>query len=131
LALAIASGATFVARGYAGDIQGTADLMVKAAEHQGISIVDILQPCVTFNKEQTHGFFQENTYKLDESHDPRNKEAAFKKALEWGEKQIPLGIFYLSDEPSFESGLPQIVGSPLIDNNPVRSDLNVLFEEYV
>jgi 2-oxoglutarate ferredoxin oxidoreductase subunit beta len=132
LAVAIAAGATFVARSYAGDIQGTADLMVKAAEHQGISIVDILQPCVTFNKELTHGYYQENTYKLGSDHDSKSKEAAFKKALEWGPKQIPLGVFYQNDdEPTYESELPQIAGGPLIDNDPSRKDLTSLFEEYI
>lgn len=131
IALAIASGATFVARGYAGDIQGTAELMIKANEHQGISILDILQPCVTFTKEMSHTFYQQNTYKIDASHDVRNKEAAFKKALEWGEKQIPLGVFYQIDEPTYESGLPQIADKPLIDNDPERKDIMSLFEEYI
>jgi len=131
LALAISAGATFVARCYAGDIQGTANMMIKASEHQGISIVDILQPCVTFNKELTHGFYQENTYWLDESHDSKNIEAAFKKSLEWGPKQIPLGVFYQNEEPSYESEIPQIANNPLIDNDPVRKDLASLFEEYI
>jgi 2-oxoglutarate ferredoxin oxidoreductase subunit beta len=130
LALAIASGATFVARGYAGDIQGTADLIVKASEHQGVSILDILQPCVTFNKELSHTFYQKNSYKLDQNHDVKNKEIAFKKALEWGEKQIPLGVFYETDEPAYESQLPQIANNPLIDNNPERKNLTDLFDEF-
>ncbi len=132
LTLAIAAGATFVARSYAGNIQETADLMVKANEHQGISVLDILQPCVTFNKELTHTFYQENIYMLDKSDDVKNKEEAFKKALEWGEKRIPLGVFYQNDdEPSYESILPQIAKNPLIDNDPVRTDLTSLFEEFV
>jgi 2-oxoglutarate ferredoxin oxidoreductase subunit beta len=131
VALAIASGATFVARAYAGDIQGTAELMIKANEHQGISILDILQPCVTFNKEADHTFYQKNIYKIDSSHDVTNKEAAFKKALEWGEKQIPIGIFYETSELTHESKIPQISDVPLIDNNPERKDLTQLFEEFV
>jgi 2-oxoglutarate ferredoxin oxidoreductase subunit beta len=130
LTTAIAAGATFVARGYAGDISGTTELMIKANEHQGIAILDILQPCVTFNKVLTHGFFQENTYKL-KNHDVKSKEAAFKKALEWGEKQIPLGVFLDIDEPTYESQLPQIAETPLIDHDPVRKDLKDLFEKYV
>jgi 2-oxoglutarate ferredoxin oxidoreductase subunit beta len=130
LTTAIAAGATFVARGYAGDISGTTELMIKANEHQGIAILDILQPCVTFNKVLTHGFFQENTYKL-KNHDVKSKEAAFKKALEWGEKQIPLGVFLDIDEPTYESQLPQITETPLIDHDPVRKDLKDLFEKYV
>jgi 2-oxoglutarate ferredoxin oxidoreductase subunit beta len=131
LAVAIASGATFVARAYAGDIEGTTDLMIKASEHQGISILDILQPCVTFNKDLTHDYYQKNTYYLGKDHDVKNKEAAFKKSQEWGEKQIPIGIFYQVEKPSYESQLPQISKNPLVDNDPVRKNLTELFEEYV
>ncbi|MBN1168920.1 2-oxoacid ferredoxin oxidoreductase [Candidatus Woesebacteria bacterium] len=131
IAVAIASGATFVARAYAGDIQGTTDLMIKANEHKGISILDILQPCVTWNKEQTHDFYRANTYYLGGDYDVKNKEAAFKKSLEWGEKQIPIGVFYEVDEPSYESQIPQVKENPLVDNNPVRKDLTDLFEEFV
>jgi 2-oxoglutarate ferredoxin oxidoreductase subunit beta len=131
LSLAIASGATFVARGYAGDIAGTAELMQKAAAHQGISILDILQPCVTFNKEYSHTFYQDNTYQLGEDHDPKNKELAFKKALEWGEKQIPLGVFYETDEPSYESQIPQIKDRSLIDIPVDRKNLSDLFAKFV
>lgn len=132
IALAIAAGATFVARAYAGDIQGMAELMIRANEHRGISILDILQPCMTFNKLLNHNFYRENTYKLDESHDVKNKEAAFKKALEWGEKKIPIGVFYQNeDEPSYESEIPQIAKEPLVKSNPVHKNLTDLFEEYV
>jgi len=131
IALAIASGATFVARGYAGDIQGTTSLMIKASEHRGFALLDILQPCVTFNKEMTHTYYRENTYWLDPGHNVTDKSSAFKKALEWGPKQIPLGIFYQVDQPTYESGLTQIEKFPLIDSNPVRKDVSKLFEEYV
>ena len=131
LTVAIASGATFVARGYAGDIAGTADLMAKAAAHQGISILDILQPCVTFNPMYSHTFYRDNIYQLGPNHDPKNKEVAFKKALEWGEKQIPLGIFYQSDEPSYESAIPQIKDKPLIDIPVDRKNLSELFKKFI
>lgn len=115
LALAIAAGATFVARGYAGDIPGLTELMIQAAQHQGFAVLDVLQPCQTFNKQYTHLYFQQNTYhlnplltkggqggvneslpsNLDEKletgnskliHDPTDKAAAFIKALEWGDQ---------------------------------------------
>lgn len=127
--LAIASGATFVARAYSPDIPKLAELIIKANEHQGFSVIDILQPCITFNKEQTPLFYQENTYHLGTDHDPANKEAAFKKSLEWGEKQIPLGIFYQVDKPSYESQLPQIKEKPLIENFQARN-LEDLFKKY-
>jgi 2-oxoglutarate ferredoxin oxidoreductase subunit beta len=99
LTLAIASGATFVARAYAGDIPFLADMIIKANNHQGLSTIDILQPCITFNKEYTHQFFQQNIYKLGSDYDPTNKTTAFTKSLEWGPKQIPLGIIYQEDRP--------------------------------
>jgi 2-oxoglutarate/2-oxoacid ferredoxin oxidoreductase subunit beta len=131
LTLALAAGATFVARGYAGDIAGLASLMIKAQEHRGISVLDILQPCVTFNKDFSHSYYQDNIYRLDQTHDVTNKEAAFRKAQEWGPKQIPVGIFYQVDAPSYESQFPQLAAGPLIHNSPDRKDLSDLFQSFV
>ena len=105
LALAIAAGATFVARAYTGDIPKLTQIIIEANKHQGFSFIDILQPCVTFNKQFTHQFFQENTYQLDSSHDSTNKFLAYEKAHEFGLKQIPLGIFYKVDKqtPKFNA----------------------------
>ncbi len=130
-ALAIASGATFVARSYAGDITTTSELMIRAWRHKGISVLDILQPCVTFNKELTHTFYQQNTYKIDEKYDVKDKEKAFKRVLEWGEKKIPLGVFYEVDEPTLESKIPQIAETPLVEKKLERKNLEDLFEEYI
>jgi 2-oxoglutarate ferredoxin oxidoreductase subunit beta len=130
LALAIASGATFVARAYAGNIPNLIETMIAAQQHKGVAIIDILQPCISWNKEYTPGFYQENTYFLDAAHDATNKEAAFKKALEWGPKQIPLGIFYKVERPTYESQLPQIAQQTLVESNPQRTDLSALWEKY-
>ncbi|MFC1801215.1 thiamine pyrophosphate-dependent enzyme [Nanoarchaeota archaeon] len=97
LALALASGATFIARGFSGDIQHLKELIKAALNHQGFALIDILQPCITFNKINTFAWYQERVYKM-ENHDSSNKIEAFKKAQEWGEK-IPLGIFYQEQRP--------------------------------
>jgi 2-oxoglutarate/2-oxoacid ferredoxin oxidoreductase subunit beta len=131
LTLALGAGATFVARGYAGDIAGLAALMMKANDHPGTAIIDILQPCVTFNKEYTHTFYRDNSYQIGPDYDTTDKNAAFKKAQEWGPKQIPLGIFYQVSEPTYESKFPQILKNPLIKNSPVRKDLSTLFNHFV
>jgi len=117
LALAVASGATFVARAYTGDIAKLTEMIEKANAHQGCAVVDILQPCITFNKICTHQFFQANVYHLDEKYDPTNKIKAFEKSMEWalpaggqGEKKIPLGIFYEVSKPTPE---PQSQTDPL------------------
>ena len=131
LAMAITSGATFVARGYSGDIPGLTKLMIQANEHKGLSVVDILQPCTTFNKEYTHAYFQENIYHLGEDHDVRSKEAAFKKTFEWGPKSIPIGIFYKEETPTYESHFPQIAEKPLVDIPVDRKNMNELFKKFM
>ncbi len=130
LTLAITAGATFVAREYASHIPQLSELFQKAAEHKGISVVDVLQPCVTFNELYTHEFYQNNTYYLDPSFDKTDKEQAFKKALEWGEKQIPLGVFYEVDEPSYEAQIPQIGQKPLVDTPVAKRDIQEIITDY-
>lgn len=130
LALALASGATFIARAYAGDIPKLTELIKKANDHKGFSFIDVLQPCVTFNKEFTHKFFQENTYYLGKDYDPTNKEEAFKKSMDFGLKQIPLGILYQVDKPSYESQLPQLKEKVLVEQSPARKNLDPLFKKY-
>jgi 2-oxoglutarate/2-oxoacid ferredoxin oxidoreductase subunit beta len=131
LALAIASGATFVARAYSGDIPKLTELIIQANAHKGFALIDILQPCVTFNKVCTHNFYQDNVYYLGEEHDPTNKAKAFIKAQEFAEKHIPLGIFYKKELPTFESNLPQLKENALVDIPLTnRSDISVLFKKY-
>lgn len=131
ITLAIAAGATFVARGYAGDIPRVAELMKQANAHKGIAILDILQPCVTFNKLYTHQFYQDNTYQLDDKYDPTDKNAAFAKAQEWGEKSIPMGIFYKSDRQSYESQVPTLKSGTLVSRTVEKRDVSELFKKFV
>ncbi len=101
LAVAIALDASFVARANAQDREQTKDLMKQAIAHKGYALLDILQPCVTYNKLNTYQWFKEHTYYLDESHDPHDRMAAFQKATETD--KLPLGVFYLSpNKPPFE-----------------------------
>jgi 2-oxoglutarate/2-oxoacid ferredoxin oxidoreductase subunit beta len=130
VALAIASGATFVARAYASDIPQLTDLIIKANSHHGISVIDILQPCVTFNKICTHQYYQENVYYLGANYDKTDKNNAFTKALEWGPKKIALGILYQQDSASYESQIPQLRESVLMKHFPVRKNLDELFKKF-
>lgn len=130
LRVALASGATFLARAYSGDVDHVAELMVAASKHRGFAVIDILQPCVTFNREYTHAFYQSNTYRLPSTHDKTDKVAAYKKTLEWGEKQIPLGILYQVESPSYEEQIPQIAKQPLINIDLKKRDVSRLFSSY-
>ncbi len=101
IAVAIALDASFVARANAQDREQTKELMKKAITHKGYALLDILQPCVTFNKLNTYQWFKDHTYYLDDSHDPHDRAAAFRKATET--EKLPLGVFYISPEkPTFE-----------------------------
>ena len=91
--LAIAAGAGFVARAFTGHKEQLIDIMKQAISYNGYAIVDILQPCVSFNKINTFGWYNKRVYELDESYDCENKAAAMEKTMEFGEK-IPLGILY-------------------------------------
>jgi len=91
--LAIAAGAGFVARAFTGHKEQLIDIMKQAISYNGYAIVDILQPCVSFNKINTFGWYNKRVYELDASYDCENKAAAMEKTMEFGEK-IPLGILY-------------------------------------
>ncbi|MDP4091989.1 MAG: thiamine pyrophosphate-dependent enzyme [Bacillota bacterium] len=98
--LAIAAGAGFVARAFSGDTKHLTSIMIEAIKYRGYSLVDILQPCVSFNKVNTFQWYSKRVYKLDESHDVTDRLKAMEKAMEWGER-IPIGILYKKDKPVF------------------------------
>jgi len=114
MALAMASDISFLARGFAGDIDHLAGLIQAAVTHRGFALVDILQPCVSFNRRNTFQWYRERVYKVeDEGYDPTDKAAALVKAQEWGDR-IPIGIIYRQERPTFEDGLPQLKKGPLV-----------------
>lgn len=113
LALAITQGATFVAQAFAGQVPLTIELIKAAMNHKGFALVNILQPCVTFNKVNTYHYYLEKTYKLEETHDPSNMTQALAKSTEVYEEKFPLGIIYKVDKPAFHEQWPQL-DKPLI-----------------
>jgi 2-oxoglutarate ferredoxin oxidoreductase subunit beta len=114
LALAVALDCSFVARGYAGDGEHLTRMMKEAVTHKGFALLDILQPCVTYNKLNTYAWFKERVYRLASTYDPTDRAAAFTKALEFGPK-IPLGVIYRNERPSLDDRLPVVQGAPVVD----------------
>ena len=99
MALALASGCGYVARGFSGQPKHLMKLYVDGIRYPGFALIDVFSPCVTFNKVQTYDWFRERVYKLEESgHDPANFHGAMDKALEWGAK-IPIGLLYRNPNP--------------------------------
>ncbi len=114
LALALAVGGTFLARGFAGDVKHLAGLVAQAVAHRGYALLEVLQPCVTFNRKNTYDWYRERIYDLQETgHDPTDRAAAFEKALEWGER-IPVGVLYQARLPTYEEQLPVLQEGPLV-----------------
>jgi len=102
LALALAAGATFLARGFAAQPKALVALMTAAIAHRGFSIVEVMSPCVTFNKHNTYAWFRENVYDIAErdGYAPTDRGAAFDALTRDG--AIPLGIIYRENRPTFE-----------------------------
>jgi 2-oxoglutarate/2-oxoacid ferredoxin oxidoreductase subunit beta len=131
LALAIASNASFVARSFAGDTEHLSKLIVMAIRHHGFALVDVLQPCVSFNHVNTYDFYRSRVYKLEDevSYDPSDRVSAFKKSLEWGER-IPIGLLYRCERPVFEE-TPGIRGQiPLVQQKLDPLSIAPLLEEF-
>ncbi len=114
IALALASGATYVARGFSGDVKQLTDLVAGGIQHKGFAFVDVFSPCVTYNKVNTFDFFRQRVYKLESAgHDPSDIVAAWQRALEWGDK-IPIGLFYRTERPSYEDLEEVLHAGPLL-----------------
>jgi 2-oxoglutarate ferredoxin oxidoreductase subunit beta len=127
--LAIAAGATYVARGWTGSQRHLTDLIKGGIQHRGFALIDTFSPCVTFNKDNTHDFFRQRTRKLEDSdYTPDDFGRAMELGYQWGE-EIPIGLFWKRDdlasldelEPVLESGGP-IARRPLgIDPETAQS----------
>lgn len=129
MAFAIALDASFVARSFSMEMEYNAGLIAEAIQHKGFALIDILQPCVSFNKENTYQWYKERVYKLDGDHDPLDKMAAFQKAQEWGDR-IPMGIFYKKIKPNYTDLVfgpeePSLAGRGFGD-----TDFKTLMEEF-
>lgn len=114
IATAINGGATFVARGFSGDPKHLATLIAAAIQHRGYALVDVLQACVIYNKVNTYDFYRQRVYKLDEAgHDPADRDGAWRRAHEWGER-IPIGIVYqASGQPTYEEQVKALKAGPV------------------
>ncbi len=103
LLLAVASDCSFVARGFAGEIDHLKELIKAGILHKGFAFIDILQPCVSFNKVNTFKWYSERVYHLEEEkgYDPGARSAALQRAQEWGER-IPIGILYRCERDTLD-----------------------------
>ena len=130
LALALTMGAGFVARGFSGDIPHLAQLMKEAITYKGYALIDILQPCVVWNKVNTFSWYKDRVYYLPEDYDDTDKKAAMEKSLEFEDK-IPVGILYREEKQDYASKFNFIKnGLPLVDRELDPMDVAKLMDEF-
>lgn len=126
LLLALASGATFVARGFSGEADHLKELIKQGILHRGFAFIEVLQPCVTFFN--TYQLFREKVYKIDGSHDPTDFEAALRLAQQ--EDRLPIGVFYRVERPTLEDYFAYAMRPPPALRKPQAPDLSKTIERF-
>src|SRR5437588_3716275 len=103
ISLALAAGATYVARAFSGKQKHMVEMFKGAIQHKGFALVDVFSPCVTYNKDNTYQWFNPRVKILEEQgHDPTDFHKAIERGYQWGE-EIPIGLFWKRTElPSLE-----------------------------
>jgi 2-oxoglutarate ferredoxin oxidoreductase subunit beta len=133
IALGLVSGATYIARGFSGDASQLTNLIEQGIQHKGFALVDVMSPCVTYNKINTYEWFRERVYRLeDENHNVINMEEAIRKSQEWDSK-IPTGTFYKINRPTYESEEPALKEGNLVsrDINTGKQIAKDIFAEFI
>ena len=129
--VAIASGAGFVARAFTGHKEQLISLMKQAIEYKGYALVDILQPCVSFNKTNTFAWYNQRVYEMDESYDRSDKTIALQKAMEFGDR-IPLGVLYYEEKKTYHQKNEVLKqGTPLLERKTEPAFVKRLIETYI
>ncbi len=150
IALAVGAGYTFIARGYALDVRYLSNLIAQAIRHKGSSFIDVLQTCPTYNDLYTKDWYdagpegKPRIYKLEETgydpvvHDPNDGEEIIAKKVqavgrsyEWG-KQIPVGVYYNIERPTYEEELanrrPSLAETSLVNVDLADRDISPLMD---
>jgi 2-oxoglutarate ferredoxin oxidoreductase subunit beta len=116
ISLALAAGATFVARGFSAEQKHLTELLKRAIQHKGFSFIDVFSPCVTYNHDNTFQWFRPRVKKLEDNpaYDPTDFQAAMEKSLLWGD-EIPIGLFFKrTDVPAAHEAEPVLKPGPLV-----------------
>ncbi|MBW2623865.1 MAG: 2-oxoacid:ferredoxin oxidoreductase subunit beta [Deltaproteobacteria bacterium] len=130
VAVAITMGAGFVARGFSGMAGQLTDLIARAIAHPGFALIDILQPCVSFNRVNTFAWYRERCQPLPRDYDPTDRHAALDAAFTWGD-EIPVGLIYQNTErPAFYESMMQDKKGPLGQRPMDRAELKAILEGY-
>lgn len=132
--LALAGGATFIARGFSGNIDELSDIIARAIQHKGFSIVDIAQPCVSFNPKKSYKFYQERVFNIEtlESYNPKSKIWAHALVNMDHNEKVPVGVFYHSDtdRETYIDDLPEDEKESLVRQDISNINIEPLLDKY-
>ena len=129
VATAISFHAGFVARSFTGMKEHLTTMIIEAIKHKGFSLVDILQPCISFNHINTLKWYKERCTELPQGYDPYNWSSAMEKSQVWG-SEIPVGIIYKNNRSSFEENFSVLKNEPLAGSGVNRSKLAEIMSVY-
>jgi 2-oxoglutarate/2-oxoacid ferredoxin oxidoreductase subunit beta len=129
--MALSAGATFVARSFSGNKEELTGLLTKAIEHKGFSLLDVMSPCISFNKVNTYKWFKERVKPIPEGHDPSDLEAAMHLAMDEKEHSLT-GLFYQEDRPVFGDHLTAMKGEPIVKRTSgyTPDRVRILFDKF-
>ncbi len=131
LTLGITQGASYVAQGFSGELAQLTDLIRGGIEHKGFSLINILQPCVTFNRVSTYQYYLKNAYKLPENYNPDDHDMALLKACELDREKFPLGVIYKTDKPSYHARVAELEGKDSLISRERFTDFDGIISQFV
>ena len=131
LEVAISLGAGFVARGYSADSEHLSSLILEGVLHKGFSLIDVLQPCPSFNKVNTYDWYSKRMYKVndDKAYNIQDRAAALQKAGEWGDR-IPIGIIYNTQQETYEEKRGLDKKDALVEENIENIDITSVLKDF-
>ena len=129
MSLAVTAGASWVGRSYSGDIPYTAELLKKAMAHKGFSLLDVFQPCVTFNKRNTHQWYQQKIVKVETLQGYASDDVGSAWNLAQLSEQLPIGVFYEKQVQPYHEQVQALQGGPLYGRFPTEVDLSSALSE--
>lgn len=131
LAIAVVQDCSWVGRGFAGKVEQLTGLYKKALTHRGFALLEVLQPCVSFNHVNTYQWYEQRVYEVEQEpdYDPENELWAYRKAKEWGDR-IPTGVIYRKERPVLEEAYPVLQAGPLVRQQPSRPVRELLADFY-
>lgn len=129
LAIAVSNHATFIAREFSGDIPKLATRIQESLNHDGFSLIDVLQPCPVFNPQQSYQWYRDNMVNIKaENHEPNNRELAWKQAMRTD--KLPIGLFYKEAKPAYHQQVSTIKDKPLVEKNIETVDLSSIISDF-